>query len=146
MHLFLQSIFGFNGADSSGFDSFRRDFPNYKEVWLARLFQRLYQIWFISLRNQKLSPLNCGCIKIISLLLIQVRLIKNYRSSRHIVEAASSIIKNNTKRCQSKSISSENSQGSKASWVCLYENLHHLIATCLTISVSSSIDYRQGMP
>ncbi|XP_010438926.1 PREDICTED: ATP-dependent DNA helicase SRS2-like protein At4g25120 [Camelina sativa] len=68
-----QSIFGFNGADSSGFDSFRRDFPNYKEV----------------------------------------RLIKNYRSSRHIVEAASSIIKNNTKRCQSKSISSENSQGSK---------------------------------
>ncbi|XP_023635685.1 ATP-dependent DNA helicase SRS2-like protein At4g25120 isoform X2 [Capsella rubella] len=68
-----QSIFGFNGADSSGFDSFRRDFPNYKEV----------------------------------------RLIKNYRSSRYIVEAASSIIKNNTKRCQSKSISSENSQGSK---------------------------------
>ncbi|CAH8304237.1 unnamed protein product [Eruca vesicaria subsp. sativa] len=68
-----QSIFGFNGADSSGFDSFRRDFPNYKEV----------------------------------------RLIKNYRSSRHIVEAASSIIKNNTKRCQSKSISAENSQGSK---------------------------------
>ncbi|CAN8325862.1 unnamed protein product [Cochlearia groenlandica] len=68
-----QSIFGFNGADSSGFDSFRRDFPNFKEV----------------------------------------RLIKNYRSSRHIVEAASSIIKNNTKRCQSKSISSENSQGSK---------------------------------
>ncbi|KAJ0263320.1 ATP-dependent DNA helicase SRS2-like protein [Hirschfeldia incana] len=68
-----QSIFGFNGADSSGFESFRRDFPNYKEV----------------------------------------RLIKNYRSSRHIVEAASSIIKNNTKRCQSKSISSENSQGSK---------------------------------
>ncbi|KAL1201195.1 ATP-dependent DNA helicase SRS2-like protein [Cardamine amara subsp. amara] len=68
-----QSIFGFNGADSSGFDSFRRDFPNYKEV----------------------------------------RLIKNYRSSRHIVEAASAIIKNNTKRCQSKSISSENSQGSK---------------------------------
>ncbi|CAH8275428.1 unnamed protein product [Arabidopsis lyrata] len=68
-----QSIFGFNGADSSGFDSFHRDFPNYKEV----------------------------------------RLIKNYRSSRHIVEAASSIIKNNTKRCQSKSISSENSQGSK---------------------------------
>uniref|UniRef100_A0A1J3JSV9 DNA 3'-5' helicase n=1 Tax=Noccaea caerulescens TaxID=107243 RepID=A0A1J3JSV9_NOCCA len=68
-----QSIFGFNGADSSGFDSFRRDFPNYKEV----------------------------------------RLIKNYRSSRHIVEAASSIIKKNTKRCQSKSISSENSQGSK---------------------------------
>ncbi|ESQ54792.1 hypothetical protein EUTSA_v10024258mg [Eutrema salsugineum] len=69
-----QSIFGFNGADSSGINSFRRDFPNYKEV----------------------------------------RLIKNYRSSRYIVEAASSIIKNNSKRCQSKSISSENSQGSKA--------------------------------
>ncbi|KAL6291287.1 hypothetical protein ACE6H2_008797 [Prunus campanulata] len=27
-----QSIFSFNGADISGFDSFRKDFPNYKEV------------------------------------------------------------------------------------------------------------------
>ncbi|KAH0979274.1 hypothetical protein GBA52_006451 [Prunus armeniaca] len=30
-----QSIFSFNGADISGFDSFRRDFPNYKEVCFA---------------------------------------------------------------------------------------------------------------
>lgn len=28
----LQSIFSFNGADVSGFDSFRKDFPNHKEV------------------------------------------------------------------------------------------------------------------
>ncbi|XP_010555600.1 PREDICTED: ATP-dependent DNA helicase SRS2-like protein At4g25120 isoform X2 [Tarenaya hassleriana] len=68
-----QSIFSFNGADISGFVSFRRDFPNCKEV----------------------------------------RLIRNYRSTRHIVEAASSIIKNNKKRCHSKSILSENSDGSK---------------------------------
>ncbi|XP_070681533.1 ATP-dependent DNA helicase SRS2-like protein At4g25120 isoform X4 [Malus domestica] len=27
-----QSIFSFNGADSSGFDSFCKDFSNYKEV------------------------------------------------------------------------------------------------------------------
>lgn len=33
--MFLQSIFSFNGADISGFDSFRKDFPNYKEVWYA---------------------------------------------------------------------------------------------------------------
>ncbi|KAF6152991.1 hypothetical protein GIB67_021596 [Kingdonia uniflora] len=29
-----QSIFSFNGADVSGFESFRKDFPNYKEVLL----------------------------------------------------------------------------------------------------------------
>jgi len=28
----MQSIFSFNGADSSGFDSFRKDFPQLKEV------------------------------------------------------------------------------------------------------------------
>lgn len=31
---FLQSIYSFNGADISGFISFRNDFPNYKEVSL----------------------------------------------------------------------------------------------------------------
>ncbi|XVF11310.1 hypothetical protein REPUB_Repub08aG0016100 [Reevesia pubescens] len=68
-----QSIFSFNGADISGFDSFRKDFPNYKEI----------------------------------------RLIRNYRSTRCIVEAASCLIQNNTKRCLSKNFLSENSYGSK---------------------------------
>ncbi|KAI4351194.1 hypothetical protein L6164_005573 [Bauhinia variegata] len=68
-----QSIFGFNGADISGFTSFRNDFPNYKEV----------------------------------------RLNKNYRSTRCIVQAASSLIQNNTNRCQLKDIITDNSSGSK---------------------------------
>ncbi|KAK4284023.1 hypothetical protein QN277_000911 [Acacia crassicarpa] len=68
-----QSIFSFNGADTSGFISFRSDFPNYKEI----------------------------------------RLNKNYRSTRYIVEAASSLIRNNTKRCQLKNALTDNSSGSK---------------------------------
>ncbi|PQM38932.1 ATP-dependent DNA helicase SRS2-like protein [Prunus yedoensis var. nudiflora] len=68
-----QSIFSFNGADISGFDSFRRDFPNYKEI----------------------------------------RLNKNYRLTRYIVEAASSVIKNNKKRCQLKNVETDNSSGYK---------------------------------
>ncbi|KAM2721805.1 hypothetical protein EV2_042828 [Malus domestica] len=68
-----QSIFSFNGADISGFDSFRKDFSNYKEI----------------------------------------RLNKNYRSTRYIVEAASSVIKNNKKRCQLKNVDTDNSSGSK---------------------------------
>ncbi|GAV73387.1 UvrD-helicase domain-containing protein/UvrD_C domain-containing protein [Cephalotus follicularis] len=68
-----QSIFSFNGADISGFDSFRKDFPNYREI----------------------------------------RLNKNYRSTRYIVEAASSLIRNNMKRCQFKNALTDNSSGSK---------------------------------
>ncbi|XP_054786737.1 ATP-dependent DNA helicase SRS2-like protein At4g25120 isoform X2 [Prosopis cineraria] len=68
-----QSIFSFNGADTSGFISFRNDFPNYKEI----------------------------------------RLNKNYRSTRYIVEAASSLIRNNTKRCQLQNVLTDNSSGSK---------------------------------
>ncbi|PKI54564.1 hypothetical protein CRG98_025078 [Punica granatum] len=68
-----QSIFSFNGADISGFDSFREDFPNYKEV----------------------------------------RLNKNYRSTRCIVEAATSLIQNNVKRCRLKDVVTDNSSGSK---------------------------------
>ncbi|XP_015070043.1 ATP-dependent DNA helicase SRS2-like protein At4g25120 [Solanum pennellii] len=68
-----QSIFGFSGADASGFDSFRKDFPLHKEV----------------------------------------RLSKNYRSTRCIVEAASFLIQNNSKRCQSKRVLTDNSVGSK---------------------------------
>ncbi|XP_043806045.1 ATP-dependent DNA helicase SRS2-like protein At4g25120 isoform X2 [Manihot esculenta] len=68
-----QSIFSFNGADISGFNSFRLDFPNYKEI----------------------------------------RLNKNYRSTRHIVEAASFLIQNNMKRCQFKEVVTDNSSGSK---------------------------------
>ncbi|XP_044491761.1 ATP-dependent DNA helicase SRS2-like protein At4g25120 isoform X1 [Mangifera indica] len=70
-----QSIFSFNGADISGFNSFRKDFPNHKEI----------------------------------------RLTRNYRSTRCIVEAASALIQYNIKRCQSKNVLSENSHGSKIS-------------------------------
>ncbi|KAM1141797.1 hypothetical protein FF1_041645 [Malus domestica] len=66
-----QSIFSFNGADISGFDSFRKDFSNYKEI----------------------------------------RLNKNFRSTRYIVEAASSVIKNNKKRCQLRNVDTDNSSG-----------------------------------
>ncbi|XP_059666899.1 ATP-dependent DNA helicase SRS2-like protein At4g25120 [Cornus florida] len=68
-----QSIFSFNGADISGFDSFRKDFSDHKEI----------------------------------------RLNKNYRSTRCIVEAASSLIQNNLRRCQRKSVLTDNSCGSK---------------------------------
>lgn len=68
-----QSIFSFNGADISGFDSFRKDFPSHKEV-------RLHQ---------------------------------NYRSTRCIVEAASSLIRNNVKRCPSKHVFTDNVSGDK---------------------------------
>ncbi|KAL6531201.1 hypothetical protein OROHE_014270 [Orobanche hederae] len=68
-----QSIFSFNGADACGFDSFRKDFPMYKEV----------------------------------------RLNKNYRSTRCIVDAASFLIRNNLKRCISKDVVTDNSSGSK---------------------------------
>ncbi|KAJ0111618.1 hypothetical protein Patl1_01396 [Pistacia atlantica] len=34
-----QSIFSFNGADVSGFDSFRKDFPNHKEIRLTRNYR-----------------------------------------------------------------------------------------------------------
>ncbi|KAK7268670.1 hypothetical protein RIF29_21376 [Crotalaria pallida] len=68
-----QSIFSFNGADISGFISFRKDFPNFKEV----------------------------------------RLNKNYRSTRCIVEAASSLIQNNIKRCKMKDVLTDNTSGSK---------------------------------
>ncbi|XP_043723434.1 ATP-dependent DNA helicase SRS2-like protein At4g25120 isoform X2 [Telopea speciosissima] len=68
-----QSIFSFNGADVSGFDSFRKDFPDHKEV----------------------------------------RLTKNYRSTRYIVEAASSLIRYNKKRCKLKQVFTDNSSGNK---------------------------------
>ncbi|KAK7278542.1 hypothetical protein RJT34_23572 [Clitoria ternatea] len=68
-----QSIYSFNGADITGFISFRNDFPNYKEI----------------------------------------RLNKNYRSTRCIVEAASSLIQHNATRCQLKNVLTDNSSGSK---------------------------------
>nr|GLL28077.1 ATP-dependent DNA helicase SRS2-like protein At4g25120 [Ipomoea trifida] len=70
-----QSIFSFNGADVSGFDSFRKDFPVHKEV----------------------------------------RLDKNYRSTRCIVDAASSLIQHNLRRCWSKHVLTDNSSGHKVS-------------------------------
>ncbi|KAL2900752.1 hypothetical protein RDABS01_025834 [Bienertia sinuspersici] len=68
-----QSIFSFNGANVSGFESFRKDFPSHKEVRLKR----------------------------------------NYRSTRCIVEAAASLIQHNVKRCQLKQVLTDNATGSK---------------------------------
>ncbi|WVZ66007.1 hypothetical protein U9M48_015286 [Paspalum notatum var. saurae] len=68
-----QSIFSFNGADVSGFNSFRRDFPNHKEI----------------------------------------RLSKNYRSTRAIVEAATALIHNNTKHHHHKLVETDNPSGCK---------------------------------
>ncbi|KAI3751165.1 hypothetical protein L2E82_22211 [Cichorium intybus] len=68
-----QSIFSFNGANVSGFKSFRMDFQPHKEV----------------------------------------RLNKNYRSTRCIVDAASFLIQNNSKRCQLNKVLTDNSSGSK---------------------------------
>ncbi|CAI9302541.1 unnamed protein product [Lactuca saligna] len=70
-----QSIFSFNGANVSGFKSFRKDFQPHKEV----------------------------------------RLNKNYRSTRCIVDAASFLIQNNSKRCQLNKVLTDNSSGSKIS-------------------------------
>ncbi|XP_035834138.1 ATP-dependent DNA helicase SRS2-like protein At4g25120 [Helianthus annuus] len=69
----MQSIFSFNGADVSGFKSFRRDFQPHKEV----------------------------------------RLNKNYRSTRCIVDVASFLIQNNSKRSQLNKVVTDNSSGSK---------------------------------
>ncbi|KAG9439935.1 hypothetical protein H6P81_020100 [Aristolochia fimbriata] len=81
-----QSIFSFNGADLCGFDSFRKDFPTYKEV----------------------------------------RLTKNYRSTRYIVEAASSLIHHNVKRFHQKEVYTDNSTGSKI----LVKECHNEEAQC----------------
>ena len=48
-------------------------------------------------------------------LCFQVRLCKNYRSTRCIIEAASSLIRNNVKRCQQKQVVTENASGCKVS-------------------------------
>lgn len=50
--------------------------------------------------------------------LVQIRLNKNYRSTRCIVEAASSLIQNNAKRCQLKNVLTDNSSGSKVLTSC----------------------------
>ncbi|XP_010246078.1 PREDICTED: ATP-dependent DNA helicase SRS2-like protein At4g25120 isoform X2 [Nelumbo nucifera] len=81
-----QSIFSFNGADVSGFDSFRKDFPGHKEI----------------------------------------RLTKNYRSTQYIVEAASSLIRNNVKRCQLKQVTTDNSSGCKV----IVKECHNEDAQC----------------
>jgi hypothetical protein len=44
-----QSIFSFNGADSSGFDSFRKDFPQLKEVCYTQYTLHLVCYFLMSL-------------------------------------------------------------------------------------------------
>ncbi|KAM3682876.1 hypothetical protein ACB098_12G104400 [Castanea mollissima] len=56
----------------------------------------------------------------------QIRLNKNYRSTRCIVEAASSLIQNNIKRCQLKDVLTDNSSGSKI----IIKECHNESAQC----------------
>lgn len=56
--------------------------------------------------------------------MVQIRLNKNYRSTRYIVEAASSVIKNNKKRCQLKNVDTDNSSGSKVLNLSLLQQVH----------------------
>lgn len=145
-YIFTQSIFSFNGADISGFDSFRKDFPNYKEVchdlrlmlcimlftldcnlchdrrlMLCIMLLTLDYIatysWIINYRVEFLQFVYLFRIVLIVWIwyyfMMQIRLNKNYRSTRCIIEAASSVIKNNIKRCQLKHVDTDNCSGSK---------------------------------
>lgn len=49
--LWFQSIFSFNGADVSGFDSFRRDYPNHKEVIFFTYLNTIIFKEFLIIRN-----------------------------------------------------------------------------------------------
>lgn len=59
--------------------------------------------------------------------MLQIRLNKNYRSTRCIVEAASSLIQNNIKRCQLKDVLTDNSSGSKVIYFCLILQIRKII-------------------
>lgn len=56
--------------------------------------------------------------------LLQIELKKNYRSTRCIVEAASSLIHHNVKRCQLKQVETDNSAGCRVSLskLCFYDH------------------------
>ncbi|KAL2612885.1 hypothetical protein R1flu_024577 [Riccia fluitans] len=101
-----QSIFGFNGANSAGFLSFRKDFPSHKEV-------RLHQ---------------------------------NYRSTRCIVEAASAVIRNNNKRCQTQQAVTENNLGEKIKVrECRTESAQcAFVADAILMATSSSENFSFG--
>ncbi|KAK8983852.1 hypothetical protein V6N11_009635 [Hibiscus sabdariffa] len=68
-------------------------------------FHRQFPYGYNDGRESKLPDSNTG-IK-------RIRLVRNYRSTRCIVEAASHLIQNNSKRCLSKNCLSENAYGSK---------------------------------
>ncbi|KAH9705905.1 dna helicase [Citrus sinensis] len=59
----------------------------------------------------------------------QIRLTRNYRSTRCIVEAASSLIQHNVKRCQLKNVQTDNSHGSKI----IIKECHNEDAQCAFI-------------
>lgn len=74
-------------------------------------FITLGQVFLLICEKLKLSGMEVSwqCF----LLFNQVRLDKNYRSTRCIVEAASFLIRNNLRRCKSKDVLTDNSSGSK---------------------------------
>lgn len=75
-------------------------------------FQKLNQIYKVCMRQYVHIILPC-CYNF----LFQIRLDKNYRSTRCIIEAASFLIRNNAKHCQTKRVLTDNSSGSKVNFV-----------------------------
>lgn len=82
---------------------------------------------------------------------MQVRLNKNYRSTRFIVEAASSVIQNNMKRCRLKNVDTDNSIGSKVFYL-LMSKVQTFTRFSLLLSVTDTsttvvldTDYNQRM-
>lgn len=75
-------------------------------------FQQLNQIYKACIRQHVHVILPCCSDS-----LFQIRLDKNYRSTRCIIEAASFLIRNNAKRSQTKCVLTDNSSGSKVNFV-----------------------------
>lgn len=75
-------------------------------------FQQLNQIYKACIRQYVHIILPCCPGS-----LFQIRLDKNYRSTRCIIEAASFLIQNNAKRSQTKRVLTDNSSGSKVNSV-----------------------------
>lgn len=84
------------------------------------MFHKTYSLSLINFTN---GGLLCHDVDILLVIFFvtQVRLNKNYRSTRCIVEAASFVIQNNIKRCQLKSVLTDNVSGSKV----LFKHILH---------------------
>ncbi|KAF6152987.1 hypothetical protein GIB67_021592 [Kingdonia uniflora] len=79
--------------------------------------------------------------KCLSETITKIRLTRNYRSTRCIVEAASSLIHSNVKRCQLKEVYTDNSFGSKIT----VKECHNEDAQC-TFVVDKILELTSGAP